>query len=239
MDYFDNSHVTGVTQFNKPETKLEACSLLRRVYAQCQDKLRVVGEVRCGNGVLEENEECECVNSSTRCEGCVDCEQTKECSLETHSWVPTSLLDMNHDNLPIAGGFELSPSLMSPECCSQNTLSPTTQACMGTHDRGFCAMGVCTNQCRAVGLFECGTKGRGCEHTCTKSLGSTRCKSVERTRWNNARPKGLFLGDGVDCGGGFTCTQGKCTNSTDGGGSSSMALNLWLVLILGMMLIVV
>ncbi|GBG24572.1 Disintegrin and metalloproteinase domain-containing protein B [Hondaea fermentalgiana] len=111
-------------------------------------------ESGCGNTVISDDEECECVDGSTSCNGCKNCkltDDTVECS--------TSKFYMVASGSPYSTG-----ALSDEECCVDNKLLTADTAC----DDGYCGGGgLCTNPCESDSLSPCGYKNSGCRVKCT------------------------------------------------------------------------
>ena len=112
MDYGDGT-LNGYYQFNKQFRRTEMCKAITK-FTQCGKKLEVVDA--CGNGVLEDTEECECTRLTQNCTGCIGCVRSKECGVFTI------------DN----------KNIFHPNCCVNNTALSTGSCKSGSCHGGFC-----------------------------------------------------------------------------------------------------
>lgn len=152
----------------------------------------------CGNLVIDDDEECECVDGSKSCSGCKACVLTKDvsCSTSTYYMVPE--------------GATASYGILSDEeCCVDGELLDATTTCTG----GYCGSGgLCVNPCNSSGLDTCGYSNQGCRLKCTD--GDT-CSAY----W---RSGSTYIGnqaDGTYCltssGTHGECSSGSCVDSGD------------------------
>jgi hypothetical protein len=73
MDYGDGT-LNGEFQFNSKYRKVEVCAeLTKQINLECPHI--VPHSVECGNGVVEEGEECECAIGQTTCTHCENCQR--------------------------------------------------------------------------------------------------------------------------------------------------------------------
>jgi hypothetical protein len=201
MDY-GNYLFQGVAQFH-PLKREEICSTLTD--AHCPPELfgPLIEEGEeggdCGNMILEEGEQCECLNASPECDGCLECQLTApltECSTSTF--------------VIGDGGKELkavSPSLLSsPECCQEGKLMNAQTSCPRD---GVCHNGKCLLLCAKYGLYSCPVTENGCRQPCGPD-----CLDSLQTQISKVMIS--YLPDGSRCGGREsegTCAAGLCSSS--------------------------
>ena len=151
--------------------------------------------MKCGNGVLQGDEECECA-SGTECKFCSNCK--------------------------LEDGKECTPDSAAACCDDEGAFLTTTASCQMPHGArdGYCNRGVCaslTRTCVIEGVegtsweFDrfCGASG---ENTCKAQCGSSDCSDslYDTSRWGNLA---IHLKDGAICQQGTRrgeCTAGIC-----------------------------
>merc|ERR1719421_280776 len=189
MDYGDGK-LNGEYQFNTQYRKGEICATIDRVVSSC--KHFSAFEAKCGNGIVEEGEECECENGT-------DCKCCSKCKLDS--------------------GAVCSPDAVGGSCCnSQCQFAPTTKTCTApAGGDGYCSAGKCENPvCSSFGFDGfCGThKDNDCKQSC---LFDDTCNKlngwVERGSnrpLNHVKDGSICRINGAAVG---VCSSGSCTAS--------------------------
>ncbi|EGP91629.1 uncharacterized protein MYCGRDRAFT_67183 [Zymoseptoria tritici IPO323] len=224
--YIMNPSTTpGIEDFS-PCSIGNICSALNRnsVDGSCLTSNRNVNLVtgqQCGNGIVEEGEDCDC-GGEVGCAGDTCCNPTT-CKFTTGSVCD----DANEDccrNCQFATAQTVcraSTGQCDPEetcpgnagtCPADNTTEDGTKCGDGLS----CASGQCTSrdmQCKTVmGSY---TQGND-TYACQSSGCALSCASPEFGRGVCYRLQQNFL-DGTSCGGGGRCNNGQCKGSTVGG----------------------
>ena len=178
---------------------------------------------QCGNGIVEEDEECDC-GSEESC-GSDDC-----CDAKTCKFKGGAVCDDANDSC--CQNCQFSPAdtvcrASRGECDIEEKCSGSSASCpsdeyktdgdkCGSSDGLTCASGQCTSrdlQCRTVmgsllnsnDTYACDDSS--CTLTCaSNNLGPNACASLQQN----------FL-DGTPCGGGGHCDNGRCEGSSVGG----------------------
>ena len=149
--------------------------------------------VVCGNGIVQDGEECECA-SGTDCKFCTNCK--------------------------LATGKECSPeSKENKECCDAEGLFATTKAkCTKDGKEGYCHAGVCSNLERCNIRFNnrgkieildsfCGTGADDCIGKCRSSTTNTCFDTSEFATAKMFVPDGAYCMNGQQRG---MCKSGVC-----------------------------
>ncbi|RPA87031.1 zincin, partial [Ascobolus immersus RN42] len=211
-----------IEQFS-PCTVGNICSAIgrRAVNTNCltsNRNVQIISENRCGNGIIEEGEECDCGGE----EGCKDntCCNPKTCKFTTNS-----VCDDSNDDCCSGCQFKAKGAV----CRASNGPCDPEEVCSGTEAQcpedvvkpdgtncanGMkCASGSCTSrdeQCRLVmGTFEQSNRtsscsDQGCSITCrAPEFGPGVCYDVKQN----------YL-DGTACNGDGKCKAGRCSGST-------------------------
>ncbi|KAI9690983.1 MAG: hypothetical protein M1822_008603 [Bathelium mastoideum] len=223
------STAQGITQFSLC-TVGNICSAMGRnsVKTTCLSDNKGVTTItgqQCGNGIVEEGEECDC-GGVENCGKDACCDATT-CKFKNGAVCDDSNDDCCHNCQLATNGTVCRASTGScdpQEVCSGT--SPTCPADVTSPDgqncgNGLqCASGQCTNrdlQCKTVmGSYTQGNDTYACDSsTCTISCASPEfgtgvCYGLQQN----------FL-DGTPCGGGGRCSNGQCKGSTVGGEVSS------------------
>ncbi|KAF2093176.1 hypothetical protein NA57DRAFT_48643 [Rhizodiscina lignyota] len=218
------STAEGITTFS-PCTLGNICAAMGRnsVNTQCfkdNKGVTTISGQQCGNGIVEEGEECDCGGT----EGCGDnaCCDPTTCKFKSGAVCDDSNEDCCRSCQFASAGTVCRPSTgdcdpqetcpgNSPTCPSDIT-SPNGQSC----GNGLtCASGQCTSrdqQCKTVmGSYTSGNDTYACDsYTCSLS-----CASPEFGQGVCYGLQQNFL-DGTTCGGGGTCKNGQCKGSNVG-----------------------
>lgn len=119
MDYGDGRY-NGEIQFNTKYRKEEMCGIISK-NLKCPHFNVITSKVlqqsgTCGNGKLDDGEECECDNGKTDCDCC--------------------------DNCKLRSSAQCSP--FSNECCTDEcSFQPTNRVCSHSDGPGYCRNGFC------------------------------------------------------------------------------------------------
>lgn len=200
MDY-GNYTYNGVVQFH-PLKRAEMCPEFQQALI-CPYFREAAFQSKCGDGTLSQSEQCECLDRSQSCKGCVNCKTTGEnveCSAEEFVF------------RQVGQNYTLSvdsSSLANPTCCNKNKrFVPIAEGkCDG--EGGYCEFGSCQNRCKKFAIPLCDVEpGRSCIVPC---LFNGDCRADLRTS------SGVYISlvpDGVRCEGGGVCQSGRCSTST-------------------------
>lgn len=194
-------------------------------------KLKTIKTATCGNGILEEGEECDC-GTEEECKGNPCC--SFGCKLKERSVC-------SDGNEECCKNCQFRKAEDSFKCFASKTQCQQDSYCDGTSgkcpnikkaidgrscelDGGKCASGICTSrdlQCRSVGkrlgiTKSCKSSPNTCQLVCESSGG---CVSMD-----------AYFMDGTPCGSKGTCSNGKCSEISF---SSLMEDNSSLVIVLG------
>lgn len=228
---------TGITQFS-PCSIGNICSSLKAAsLSNCLTDNKNVPTItgsQCGNGIVEEGEECDCGGD----QGCQNntCCDAKTCKFTTNSVCDPS----NEDCCTGQCQFASSGTVCRPstgECDIQETCPGTAAKCpddqhkadgetCGSGDGLACASGQCTSrdrQCQvAVGTSANNASTSACpdtEDSCTVSCTSGQLAFGQR----QCLLFGQSFIDGTPCGAGGHCSNGTCTGS-----STSQEIKHWI-----------
>jgi len=191
MDYGDGK-LNGKYQFNSKYRKEPMCSTIAGIAGTCPHMSDWLA--KCGNSIIENDEECECADGSTSCRFCSMCKLTS--------------------------GTQCSPeSIHSSSCCSDagEFKAPDT-LCDFAGSKGYCSAGKCSLTANSIcgnswfGPF-CGLNDNNeCKASCEvggKCDTLSRWKLADGTSANDLR-------DGTSCRvhEGDSCTPGVCSAGT-------------------------
>lgn len=199
MDY-GNYFYNGVVQFH-PLKRDEMCPEFQSALT-CPYFREAMVQSKCGDGALSQSEQCECLDKTQECKGCVNCKATQEnieCSAEEFVFRQAG------QNYTLSVD---STSLATPACCkNKRFVSIADGKCNG--DQGYCEFGKCQNRCKKFALPICDIEpGRSCIVPC---LYNGECRADLRTS------NGVYVSlvpDGVRCEDGGVCRGGRCSTST-------------------------
>ncbi len=163
MDY-NNPRVNNTIQFHLDTLPQICTELTEKQY--CKYFIKDLDTTnQCGNGILEKDEQCECINMSKDCDLCIECilhpRQDDECSTEKYIVRPP-----NH---PINEPLALDLSLLSDsECCTDRGmfLSADTKCSDGSK---VCSIGKCVAMCSMYQFQACDLTEGGCRQPCKGS----------------------------------------------------------------------
>ncbi|CAJ1376840.1 unnamed protein product [Effrenium voratum] len=208
MDY-GGGQLNGIFQFNTQFRKAEMCQVMdHAVRSQCSALWLFDG--KCGNGILTDDEECECSNGSLNCAFCNNCtlEKDKSCTPDGYGVHPINLGMGIGDCCTSTGSFKVAGSVCHVP---------------GVGD-GYCTSGLCIpSKCsdyNFVGDY-CGLQPQNdCKFMCTDN--NHACSSMEG--WLvNAQPAN-YVHDQVPCTfanpGDGICVSGQCFPAVEGCGNS-------------------
>jgi hypothetical protein len=188
----------------------------------------------CGNGILEEGEECDC-GSEEECKGNPCCQfgcklrEGASCSDENEACCFKCQIRKLSDSFKCFSSKSVCQ--FDSVCDGKSAKCPITRKALdGTKceaEGGKCANGVCTSrdlQCRRVGKRlgisrACKQTPNTCQLVCESSSSSRECVAMSST----------FM-DGTPCGSKGICSNGKCSESSV---SAFMEDNSSLVIVLG------
>lgn len=188
MDYGDKT-LNNEYQFNTKYRKKEMCASMDRAFSnsECVGKIDLNPQGKCGNGVLETNEECECPKGT-------DCSCCKDCKLKS--------------------GAQCSPHF-GTECCLDNCqYADTKTTCFRSNGPGYCRIGICEDAgCGSYGLGPfCGVHDdnpckRKCEYAGV-------CRTMDG--WTSGGKPINYMRDGIPCSTptiSGKCKSGECIGS--------------------------
>jgi hypothetical protein len=211
MDY-SNGMLRGTSVYGfEARKRSEVCRALGAA-AQRQCGAFLVASSNAGSGCGDKfldpsrGEQCECVDGTTSCEGCVECRlvnAAQQCSATTF------FMDVQGQAAADMRGGTLS----SAQCCS----SKGVLAMAGTKcSAGLCSLGQCLDPCSmsASPLRMCASPvNSGCRAQCALPGANTLCSPVY---WTGSAFAG-DLANGTGCvtsdGGAGRCSAGVCTAS--------------------------
>ncbi len=159
MDY-GNPRVDDVIQFH-PNNLPEVCPELTEKYNCKYIQKDLDTSNQCGNGILEKDEQCECIDMSSNCGLCVECilhpKLDDECSTSTYVVRPPN----TDPNEPLGASPEL---FADPKCCTEKGLflSANTDCDQGK----VCSIGKCVRMCSTYSLPACDITENGCRQPC-------------------------------------------------------------------------
>ena len=196
--------------------------------------MKTIKKATCGNGILEEGEECDC-GSEAECKGNPCC--SFGCKLKNGA-------DCSDDNETCCSGCKFKKSEEFFKCFTSKSQCQLDSFCDGSSGKcpavkqatdgtkcelegGKCASGLCTSrdlQCRAIGkrlgiTRSCKSMPNTCQLVCETPFSGSTCASMD-----------AYFMDGTPCGTKGTCSNGKCSQVTF---SSLMEDNSTLVIALG------
>jgi hypothetical protein len=188
MDY-GMKRLDGKHQFNKQYRYNEVCNNIRNEFKDnyCFSNFWSVHSTdnsKCGNNIIDQNEECECGNNKLECECCTNC-KLKE-------------------------NAQCSPFLS--ECCSSDcNYKDTSTLCSTSIGTGVCSYGHCVNTDCSYWGFEdtCGVSSNGCKFKC---IINNNCNNLEQYTYDgrpiNYIPNGsLCKKRDSDI---YQCNSGEC-----------------------------
>jgi len=192
--------INGTIQFSQ-ENKQQICPYLTQIEQQGCPFLLVDSSGTCGDGILQENEECECLDETKACIGCKNCKLTNpsvQCSIETFVVHP----------YPIGqslGGILVSTSLLSESSCCDNGKFVVSEC---SSNDGVCVNGLCYGVCTPYLLEGCPLTNGGCTQPCkNEMMGYLTCETSIKT------VDGTFVSwvpNGAICENGGQCKNGEC-----------------------------
>lgn len=195
-------------------------------------RMKTLKKATCGNGILEDGEECDC-GTEEECKGNPCC--SFGCKLKEGA-------ACSDGNEQCCSKCQFRSAKDSFKCFTSRTKCQLDSICDGTSgkcptvrktqdgatcelDGGTCASGLCTSrdlQCRTVG------KRLGITRSCKKMPNS--CQLICESTGGTCTAMSAYFMDGTPCGTSGTCTKGKCSETTVSG---FMEENSSLVLVLG------
>lgn len=190
MDYGDKilSAAHPEFQFNRKFREEDICSHISRSLDTCIHWSKSKNDHYCGNGVIEADEECECVKDVTTCDCCENCK-----------------LKANADCDPLHN-----------ECCNDECSFKTTRSsCFSSSGDGYCRDGFCaTPACERFGLGDfCGIHDdNGCRFKC---IHQKKCETMNG--WLSNGDPINHIRDGTRCeiqGQFGICKKGSCARSS-------------------------
>ena len=200
MDY-GNGIYNGVIQFH-PLNKITICPFLTTVIeSNCKYFQPIKMNSTCGDGILEKEEQCECLNMSKKCDKCVNCKTSVECS--------SSNFVIRYKNTPDTVVAD-SSLLSDPLCCVNNVLKSKT---LCGNKLNVCGVnGICTPICTQYLEWNnpnCGFNTNGCMLN-----GVCRWDLIFVDDFGN---KNLIsnLPNGTKCSSIGTCSNGICASPSE------------------------
>lgn len=182
MDY-GSPYYNGAVQFH-PLKRQQVCMELSNAWLRCPKAIFQPQRTTCGNQILEQGEECECIVAGEEgCEGCMACElqnKQQQCSVSDF----------------IMGDGKLYLS----SCCRKGMFARPGATCNEGTDR--CVAGQCVRFCTKYGLVGC--LQDECSQPCL--MGGI-CQSDLQTTTTKTRIS--WLPDGTTCTKG-RCFDGEC-----------------------------
>lgn len=201
--------------------------------------MKTIKKATCGNGILEEGEECDC-GTEEECKGNPCC--SFGCKLKEGA-------ACSDGNEPCCKKCQYRKLEENFKCFTSKTRCQQDSICDGSSgqcppikkaldgvtcelDGGKCASGICTSrdlQCRTIG------KRLGITKSC-KQMQNT-CQLVCESTTNNGQCVALnaYFMDGTPCGSSGTCSGGKCSETSI---SSFMEDNSSLVMVMGALIFI-
>lgn len=194
MDY-GNIYYNGVIQFH-PLKRDNICPLLtaRAGCAHFTPEGSPGGE--CGNMLLEEGEECECLDSSPSCRGCNECKLS-----DSDAKCSTKEFVIRRSGVVEAISKEM---LSSSECCIDGKIMDGTRTC---GYGGACYNGKCMRLCSRYGLSSCPVTEGGCRQPCGPEC-------IDSLQTQISKVFISYLPDNAPCANGKgVCRDGLCSVS--------------------------
>ncbi|KAF8466237.1 Metallo-peptidase family M12-domain-containing protein [Kalaharituber pfeilii] len=195
--------------------------LTRSVTRTCLTSNRnveIITENKCGNGIVEAGEECDCGGT----EGCAN---NQCCDANTCRFINNAVCDDSNDDCCTNCKFSSTTQICRPstgECdpeehcsgdsptCPTDVVLPDGESCSGGMQ---CASGQCTSrdrQCQAIMGAEYGNNDTS---SCNESSCQVQCASPNLGRGFCYEMQQNFL-DGTPCEGDGRCKAGMCRGST-------------------------
>ncbi|KAH9256617.1 hypothetical protein BASA81_005121 [Batrachochytrium salamandrivorans] len=214
MDYGAGMY-NGVVQFDY-ENRAQICPFLTYMKNanSCPFFTPVAANSECGDGIMTKEEECECLDRSTKCGQCSQCKLTStsvECSSALFVLRSSAMADM------VAVDSSL---LASPSCCTSNNKLASPKTLCGDGKLNVCStLGACVPICSALLSYNnpnCGFDASGCLLGC---VFGDKCRfdlSVvinEETQFLNALPNGSKCVLSAKDGG--LCYKSQCYSPVD------------------------
>ncbi len=190
MDYSNGVYDGSIQMY--PGLRADVCPYLAYAVPRCTKHVGVQA-TGCGDGVLGEHEECECVEvGKTKCGSCVDCKTKAKCSSE---------FAVRRDSGP-----PYAAEASNPTCCPNETpVNKPKTKCSGVD---VCSGAACVQVCsRGFGKSTepCGFDEMGCKQGCAFN---------KKCRWDLTMFDGSHLShvpNGTRCVGGGVCLGGECS----------------------------
>ncbi|KAH9251383.1 hypothetical protein BASA81_010794 [Batrachochytrium salamandrivorans] len=208
MDYGNGRYQNGPVEFN-PLNRDEICPVLtyaqsHSVYMSLTQKASV-----CGNGLLDVDEECECVDQTqTSCGACKGCRLTtlvgRECS--------TAQFVMH--TTPGKAEVVSEQLLANADCCKQGVLAKQAQVCEGD---GVCTpTGQCGKACGVFLIAGCMVGSSAFDGECVqRCLFNKKCWGKDLTSMGPPEVPVGAVPNGLQCNQGQgTCQSGVCEATT-------------------------
>eukprot|EP00434_Breviolum_minutum_P026857 symbB.v1.2.023738.t1/scaffold2147.1/size87931/2 len=206
MDYGDGQ-LHGKFQFNTQFRKPQMCNTINQAVTSCSAVWLFDGQ--CGNGILTDDEQCECGDGSTSCTFCHNCmlETNKSCTPAGYGVHPIGL------------------GVGTADCCtSKGTFQRSGAVChVPGVGHGYCTAGLCIpSKCsdyHFVGDY-CGLQNQNeCKFMCLdKNKG---CSDMEG--WLVNQEPANYVRDQVPCNwkkaGDGVCMKGSCVPALEGCGN--------------------
>ncbi len=191
----------GSLQFN-PINKDQVCSFFNTILTCPYFAPDSSGG--CGDNILVSEEECECLDGSSKCVGCIDCMLTNlktECSTDVfimHKSIGTVEKTVIVDRLGLSG----------TDCCSiDGKFKLPMTSC--DNSNGICSNGQCIHVCSKFLMTGCDLTYNGCRQPC-KGMGYTQCTDAIQTQ--TLRLPISYLPDRTKCSeAGGVCVNGQCS----------------------------
>ncbi|CAK9003741.1 Voltage-dependent T-type calcium channel subunit alpha-1H [Durusdinium trenchii] len=208
MDYGDGQ-LDGKFQFNTQFRKKKMCQTMDQVVKnKCGAIWLFDGE--CGNGILTDQEECECADGSKNCTYC------KDCTLDANKFCTPDGYGVHPIGLGVGTG----------DCCTQNgTFRKSGSFChVPGVGNGYCTAGLCIpSKCsdyHFVGDF-CGLQAQNeCKFMCMDQ--NHACSTMDG--WLVRQEPANYVRDQVPCnwrrGSDGICMKGSCVPAVEGCGNS-------------------
>ncbi len=201
MDY-GNPYWDGTIQFH-PNNRDEMCFLLN-AKTECPFFYPTSPLDPCGNGLLDDDEQCECLDGTQACSGCKRCQFTKQVDCSTDTFVMRA---------PGQTTTIVSNAMLSdPLCCKSGEFETAYTEC----PVGVCSLGQCIRLCGLYGLKTCPISYHGCRQPCVSSttLDGVTHLCTDSLTTMSTKKKISYLPDGSVCGSRKQgrCVDGECTD---------------------------